>query len=67
MTLPICPQGHNMEKQYIENLLSEKMHNRKFKSVQEKICWERGFLTGLLQTILKEDPSLFLRMKRKFK
>jgi hypothetical protein len=41
MTLPdFCSQGHNMEKQYIENLLSEKMHNRKFKSVQEKICWE---------------------------
>ena len=55
-----------MEKQYIEKLLNDRIKNFTFKTKQEKICWERGFLTGLLQSILKEDPILFRRIKRKF-
>ena len=56
-----------MERKYIETVLSEKIKQRKFKSLSEKICWERGFLLGLLTSILKEDPNLFLRIKRRIK
>ena len=51
--------------QIVEELLVSK--NTKFKDAHQKIAWERGYLTSLLASLIKEDTILYRNIKGQIK
>ena len=47
----------------IEELLKKK-NKKNFKTPQQKACWERGYLTGLLATLMEYDSSVKHKIKQ---
>ena len=80
MRLPIPPPGHNLtyllnnymepEQKFVDlvnYMLSEAAHGKKFSSTSERILWERGFLTGLLASLARDESDVHLAIRRKIK
>ena len=51
----------------INQLLEEAGKGRKFTTVKDRMIWERGYLTGLLASLARNDSDILYTIRRKVK
>jgi hypothetical protein len=51
----------------INYMLSEAAKGKRFATVKDRMIWERGFLTGLLASLARNDSSVVVEIHRKIK
>jgi hypothetical protein len=55
---------------YVEKvnyMLAEAARGKKFSSVKDRMIWERGYLTGLLASLAKQDSAILVAIYKKTK
>jgi hypothetical protein len=51
----------------IDHVLAEASRNKKFATVKDRMIWERGYLTGLLASLARDDSDILYKVRKKIK
>jgi len=51
----------------IDYILTEAARGKRFATVKDRMIWERGYLTGLLASLARNDSDILYKIKRKVK
>ena len=51
----------------IDYILAEASRGKRFATVKDRMIWERGYLTGLLASLARNDSDILYKIKRKVK
>lgn len=53
--------------QLIDYMLEEEAKKKRFTSVKDRMIWERGYLTGLLASLARNDTDVGYAIRKKLK
>jgi hypothetical protein len=51
----------------IDHMLNEAAQGKRFATVKDRMIWERGYLTGLLAVLARNDSDVHYAIRRKIK